>query len=85
MQNSVGKTFRSIKSLPESPSRRIYWIVYNQDMVPYTENLIKEIRGEEYFRKYVTVVAKNDPSKERAKGIVYFDPLLYYHLGNGNA
>lgn len=81
MQNRINA---SIRSLPATPDKRIYWIVYNEDMVSYTENLIREIRGREYFDKYVTVVAKNDPSKERTKGTVYFDPSLLDLLGNGN-
>lgn len=78
-----GKTHAAILSLPAAPSKHIYWIVYNQDMINYTRNLIAELRGEEYL-KHITVVAKGDSTKDRSKGIVYFDPLLYSHLGNGN-
>lgn len=73
-----------IRSLPTSPDKQIYWIVYNEDMVTRTEDLIKEIRGKEYFDKYITVVSKSNPSKERTTGIVYFDPSLLDLLGNGN-
>lgn len=83
MQGSV-KTVRSILSLPEVPTKRIFWIVYNHDMISYVENLIKELRGEDYLNMYVTVVAKSDPSKDRTKGTVYFDPDLLDLLGNGN-
>lgn len=86
MQNSMrsGKMDACIRSLPTSPDKQIYWIVYNEDMVPHTEDLIREIRGQEYFDKYVTVVSKSNPSKERTKGTVYFDPTLLDLLGNGN-
>lgn len=73
-----------IQRLPVSPTKHIYWIVYNSDMIQYTENLISEIKGEEYLSTHVTVVAKADPSKERCKGTVYFDPGLLDLLGNGN-
>lgn len=85
MQNIMrGKLEYAIRSLPKEPTKRIYWIVYNQDMVEFTAKRIAEIRGQDYLDKYITVVAKGDPSKERTTGSVYFDPLLYDHLGNGN-
>lgn len=85
MQNSIGKTTAMISALPVNPTKHIYWIVYNQDMIKHTEAQIKLIKGEDYFNKYVTVVAKNDPSKDRAAGTIYFDPRLLDLLGNGNA
>ena len=87
MQNTMrssGKLEHSIKLLPKKPPKHIFWIVYNQDMVEYTSNLIAEIKGKEYRDKYVTVVAKGDNSRDRANGSVYFDPNLLDLLGNGN-
>lgn len=87
MQNSMrsGKILAAyIRSLPTHPAKHIYWIVYNEDMISYVENLIKEIKGLDYFDKYVTVVSKSNPSKDRTTGIVYFDPSLLDLLGNGN-
>lgn len=78
----MGKQEMAIRSLPEVPSKHIYWIVYNKDMIKYTEDLIKQIRGDSYM-KYVTVVAKNGPTKDRVKGSVYFDPTLMDLMGNG--
>lgn len=78
----MGKQERAIRGLPENPKKHIYWIVYNSDMIEYTESLIKEIRGIEYMSN-VTVVSKSDPSKERTKGTVYFDPTLMDLMGNG--
>ena len=52
-------------------------------MVKYTEGLIAELRGQEYLDTFVRVVPKNDNSKRRAKGTVYFDPGLYDLIGNG--
>jgi hypothetical protein len=75
----------AISSLPSNPSKHIFWIVYNDDMVSYAEKRIKFIKGKDYFDKYVTVVAKNDPSKDRSQGTVYFDPALLDLLGNGYA
>lgn len=72
----------AIQNLPDNPSKHIYWIVYNRDMIKYVEDLIKDIRGSEYL-KYVTVVSRSDPSKDRTKGSVYFDPTLMDLIGNG--
>lgn len=72
----------AIRNLPENPSKHIYWIVYNRDMVKYTEALIEQIRGKEYMSN-ITVVSKNDPSKDRTTGSVYFDPTLIDLIGNG--
>lgn len=81
----IGKVHQAILNLPKTPRKRIYWIVYNHDMIKYTEDMIAEIKGEEYLKKYVTVVAKSDLSKDRTTGSVYFDPGLLDLLGNGNA
>lgn len=78
----MGKQDAAIRSLPDCPSKHIYWIVYNRDMVKYTEDLIEQIKGPEYMTN-VTVVSKNDPSKDRTKGAVYFDPTLMDLIGNG--
>lgn len=78
----MGKQEAAIRNLPESPDKHIYWIVYNKDMIKYVEDLIKDIRGKEYLSN-ITVVAKSDPSKERTKGSVYFDPTLMDLIGNG--
>lgn len=85
MQDALtqGKTIQAIKLLPDNPPKKIYWIVYNQDMVKYTEKLIANIRGSEYLTKYVRVVAKGDSSTRRSKGTVYFDPSLMDLIGNG--
>lgn len=78
----MDKQEQAIMGLPSNPSKHIYWIVYNQDMVWYTAKLIQKLRGPE-FSKHVTVVAKGDPSKKRTTGHVYFDPTLMDLLGNG--
>lgn len=77
-----GKQEVAIRNLPNNPKKHIYWIVYNQDMVKYTEALIEQIRGKEYMSN-ITVVSKSDPSKERTKGSIYFDPTLMDLIGNG--
>lgn len=81
----ISKVERAINNLPECPSKRIFWIVYNQDMIEYTRKMIEEIRGKEYLDNYVTVVAKSDPTRDRTTGSIYFDPGLLDLLGNGNA
>ena len=81
----IGKVYNAIQRLPETPHKHIYWIVYNRDMIKYTEDMIVSIKGQEYLDNYVTVVDKTDPSKDRTTGMVYFDPGLMDLLGNGNA
>lgn len=81
----IGKVQQAITSLPQHPDKHIYWVVYNTDMVQYTEDMIASIKGRDYLEEFVTVVAKNDPSKDRTKGTLYFDPGLMDLLGNGNA
>jgi len=78
----MGKQDAAIRGLPNNPSKHIYWIVYNRDMVKYTEDLIEQIKGPEYM-SHITVVAKSDPSKDRTKGAIYFDPTLMDLIGNG--
>jgi hypothetical protein len=51
-------------------------------MVKYTEALIEQIRGKEYMT-HITVVSKNDPSRDRTTGNIYFDPTLMDLIGNG--
>lgn len=81
----VGKVFSAICRLPDNPTKHIYWVVYNHDMIQYTEDMIASVKGPDYLEKHVTVVAKSDPSKERSQGLLYFDPGLMDLLGNGNA
>ena len=76
-----GKQVDAILRLPVDPQKDIVWIVYNSDMVEYTRNLIKELRGEDYLSR-VKVVARTEAYQYN--GHIYFDPLLYDHLGNGN-
>jgi hypothetical protein len=83
MQGIMSKSSRAIAALPEVPNKHIYWIVYNQDMVKGVETLIANIKGPDYM-KYITVVAKSDPTRDRSNGLVYFDPSLLDLLGNGN-
>ena len=78
----MGKQEQAIQCLPEHPAKHIYWVVYNQDMVSYVENLIETIKGPEYMSN-ITVVAKGDPGKDRYTGLLYFDPTLMDLIGNG--
>jgi len=51
-------------------------------MVKYTEALIEQIKGKEYMTN-ISVVSKDDSSKERTTGSIYFDPTLMDLIGNG--
>lgn len=77
----TGKTVAAIERLPENPDRKIYWVVYNKDMIKYTENLIAEIRGKDYLKQHVKVVSLE--KKQGANNSIYLDPMLLDHIGNG--
>lgn len=77
----MNKQLRAISRLPDCPKSSILWIVYNEDMVEYTNKMIEEIKGKDYM-KFIKVVSRDHSSKE--VGTVYFDPMLLDHLGNGN-
>ena len=77
----TGKTVAAINRLPENPDRKIYWVVYNKDMIKYTENLIAEIRGKDYLKQHVKVVSIE--KKQGANNSIYLDPMLLDHIGNG--
>lgn len=80
-ERCIGKQYLAIKNLPDNPTKPILWIVYNEDMVEHTRCVIESIRGSDYM-KNVIVTSRANSSKHR--GTVYFDPLLYELLGNGN-
>ena len=77
----TGKTVAAIERLPEDPDKKIYWVVYNKDMIKYTEKLIAEIRGKDYLKKHVKVVSLE--KKQGANNSIYLDPMLLDHIGNG--
>lgn len=77
----MNRQHKAISSLPDCPKSNILWIVYNDDMVEYTRNMIEEIKGKDYM-KFVKVVSRLHSSRE--PGSVYFDPMLLDHIGNGN-
>lgn len=82
MTRRMGKQDYAILCLPSNPEKHIYWVVYNEDMVKFTEDRIKELRGDDFMTN-ITVVAKGEPTKDRSNGSLYFDPLLMDYIGNG--
>lgn len=76
-----GKHVAMINGLPKQPDGPIIWIVYNEDMVGYVQNLISDIKGKDYLDEFVTVVPRSSSSKYNGK--IYFDPMLMDHIGNG--
>lgn len=77
----MNKQTRAIARLPDNPTSSMVWIVYNEDMVAYTQQIIEEVKGKDYL-KHIKVVSRDHSSKEQ--GRVYFDPMLLDHIGNGN-
>ena len=64
------------------PDEELTWVVYNANMVNYAQMLIIQLRGLEFFDKYVKVVSREDG--DQARGILYFDPKTFELMGNGN-
>ena len=77
MTNRQGKLWGTIMALPEQD---VIWVCYNDDMIPYYEELIKKLRGGAYFEKYVKVVASGEMGNSSN---TYLDPMLYELRGNG--
>lgn len=72
------KTVEAVMNLPE---QELTWVVYNANMVSYAQMLIIQLRGLEYFDKYVKVVSREDSTG--AQGVLYFDPKFFQLVGNG--
>jgi len=71
-----------IERLPATPSEPITWVVYNDDHVAKTQELIDSIKGEGYTASYCNVVSRQSLNRE-APGTIYYDPRLMDHIGNG--
>jgi phosphoribosyl-ATP pyrophosphohydrolase len=72
------KTVEAVMNLPE---KDLTWVVYNANMVSYAQMVIIQLRGLEFFDKYVKVVSREDSTG--ARGMMYFDPKFFEHIGNG--
>lgn len=73
--------FNVVKGLPDVPDKPIIWIVYSDDFIQHTRDYIARIRGQKYLDSFVTVVSRQNSSKFNGK--IYFDPMIYDHLSNG--
>jgi hypothetical protein len=71
-----------IKRLPETPTKTLQWVVYNEDQVRMTEQLIDSIKGEGYCQKYCNVISRTKLNRGDP-GSIYYDPGLLDHIGNG--
>lgn len=74
-------TVDRILTLPEED---VTWVVYNANMVGAHTSLIIELRGIEYFSKFVRVASRDiDDIESCGKGRIYFEPNLFNYIGNG--
>ena len=71
-----------IKRLPDVPTETLKWVVYNNDQVSMTTQLIDSIKGEGYCERYCDVISRQDLNR-RDSGSIYYDPRLLDHIGNG--
>ena len=75
------KTVDAILRLPEED---ITWVVYNANMVSAATTLIIELRGIDYFSKYVRVASRDvDDIESCGVAKLYYDPKLFDYIGNG--
>jgi hypothetical protein len=88
------RTIKLIEALPDEPDNKIVWVVYNKDMIANAKQQIIEVKGQDYFDKYVTVTSGGDEVSGRkvtsviidevpSKSSMYFDPMLHAMKGNG--
>lgn len=71
----------AVAKLPNEPTEKITWVVYNDDHIEKTKQLIDEIKGDGYCKKYCNVVSRTSANREDRQ--VYYDPRLLNHIGNG--
>ena len=71
-----------MKRLPDVPTETLKWVVYNEDQVSMTEQLIDSIKGEGYCEKYCSVISRQNLNRGD-HGSIYYDPRLLDHIGNG--
>lgn len=71
----------AVSKLPDEPAEPITWVVYNDDHVKMTEQLIDDIKGKGYCKKYCNVISRT--SAKNVSRTVYYDPRLLNHIGNG--
>lgn len=76
-----------INEFPVDPALPIVFIAYNEDMIAAIENNIIETHGQEYFDKYVTVVAANTTGAKDVSfcgpSAIYLDPNFFRYHNNG--
>ena len=81
------RAIETIEKFPVEPDAHIIYMVYNNDMVRATEDLIREVHGKEYFNDNVTVspIGGTLPAFLNGKrSMMYFDPSLHNYIGNGH-
>lgn len=84
MEESMNYSTEIIKRFPQRPTDPITYVVYNEDLIPGAESLIKLIHGCDYFRKNVTVRALHEGTGQLIQASnVYFDPSVRTHRSNG--
>jgi hypothetical protein len=80
------RAIETIEKFPVNPDAHIIYMVYNNDLVSATEDLICEVHGKEYFNDNVTVSPIGGKFPDFLDGkrlMMYFDPSLHNYIGNG--
>jgi hypothetical protein len=72
--------YSMIRKFPVEPTRPILYVVYNNQMIPGAEQLIKNMCGTHYFEDYVTVVSKSNKVLDHNKYDVYIDPMVHKYM-----
>ena len=75
---------KTVEAIMRLPDEDVTWVVYNANMVPAATQLIIDIRGIDYFSKYVRVASRDiDDIESCGEAKLYYDPKMFDYLGNG--
>lgn len=83
-----------INSFPENPISKIFYYVYNKDMIPAAIKHIIELRGQDYFDEYVLIKSIDESTDtirlstssiigDSLPLLIYFDPNVFNYKSNG--
>lgn len=72
---------KAILALPSDPHDLIFWVVYNEDMAAGIEEDFIRLRGAQYVHENIHITTREYLQSDAT--IIYYDPELFNHMGNG--
>ena len=73
-----------IKNFPKEPKNKIYYVVYNEEMIPEAKFLIEIIWGKEYLDDNVEVISSTKQGNKYDINNLYIDPTVYLYRNSWN-